>query len=70
MFAIPTLAIVMSAASWESPMRQARSGCRLLLLAQEVIGALREAGFKDESSGEQGREISTFAKKEETKDIL
>ena len=62
MFAILIPAIVMAAASWDSPMRQARSGCRHFLLAQEVIGALRE-GFKDESSDEQGREKSAYYKK-------
>ncbi len=30
------------------------------LLAHEVIGALREADFKEESSGEQGRERSVY----------
>ena len=62
MFAFLSPTIFSVAVSWELVLDPSRSGDHFLL-AQEVIGTLREAGFKEESPGEQGRESLEYCEK-------
>ena len=63
MFAFLSPTIFSVAVSWELIWTRPAVDVDHFLLAQKMIGALREAGFKEESPGEQGRESLEYCEK-------